>query len=65
MIVKDLIPEMGTISFAIMERPPETRPGRQDRAGMGNSREPGDELAMICSGWLADCGQVGYYPAGP
>ena len=34
----------------------ETRPGRQFRAGMGNSRAPGDEQAMVCSGWLADCG---------
>jgi hypothetical protein len=65
MIAKDLIPGMGTKSFAIMERPPETRPGRQFRAGMGNSRAPGDEQAMVCPGWLADCGPAGYYPAGP
>src|SRR5689334_9480644 len=65
MIAKDFVPYTGIKSFAIMERPPETRPGRQFRAGMGNSRAHGDELAMICSGWLADCGPAGYYPAGP
>ena len=48
MIAKDLIPGMGIGSFAIMERPPETRPGRQFRAGLGNSqgtcRRAGDDL---------------------
>jgi hypothetical protein len=65
MIAKDFVPYTGIRSFAIMERPPETRPGRQFRAGMGNSRAPGDEQAMVCPGWLADCGPAGYYPAGP
>jgi hypothetical protein len=65
MIAKDFVPYTGIRSFAIMEGPPETRPGRQSRAGIGNSRAPGDELAMICPGWLADCGPAGYYPAGP
>jgi len=59
MIAKDLIPGMGTKSFAIMERPLEMRPGRQSWAGMGNSRAPGDEQAMICPGRLADCGPAG------
>ena len=28
---------------------------------MGNSRAPGDEQAMICPGWLTDCGRQVIY----
>jgi hypothetical protein len=50
MIMKDFVPYTGTKSFAIMETPPETRSARQPRAGMGNSRAPEDEQAMIRPG---------------
>src|SRR5690242_10312975 len=59
MIAKDFVPYTGIRSFAIMERPPETRPGRQFRAGMGNSRAPEAEQAMVCSaGWPTAVRQV-------
>jgi len=61
MIAKDLIPEMGTKSFAIMETPSETRPG----ISVGGVAGPGAEVVGTAPGLDQADLRLALHPAGP